>query len=645
MSVPVLGSSPRIKNMSQENHPTGNNTAPQQKQIISQLAQSGDITGARQLCTTLCEEAPNDPEAWFLLGAIHGAVSNFPEAEACCKKAIALAPEQPMLRYNLAVALLRQGKAVDAIPEFELAISMQPDFADAHRELGNAYSLNNEPLRAISSYEKAAELDPGSAATQNNLGSTYLDLDRNDEAIECFQKAVALQPDFVDAYDRLASTLINQFKFDKAIKLLKTATGKLPDTASLFALLALAYQNQGDADEALKYYEKTLSIDPDSISAQVGVAAMMALQGRYDEAGELLETLLAGYPEHPGVKTTYTTLAYKFGAADKAIKIAEREIKNNGTPERTKATYSFALAYLYEMKGELDTAFEHYVSGNRLRNARFDYTSYDRMFRTLMEKYSAENMRALPQSSNASDNVIFIIGMPRSGTSLAEQVLASHPEVYGAGELRNINYMVDSLPQTLGSSSPYPYCLDQLTEAVLDQLADEYLADLKKRSGGTGRYFTNKLPINFIHIGFINRLFPNARFIHTTRDPRDTCLSCFFKLFSGELPYAYSLTDLGKFYRLYQRMMVHWKRVLPVPIYELNYENLVFDQENETRKLIDFCGLDWNDACLHFHKTDRTVATASHDQVRKPIYTSSIGRWRSYEKYLDPLIAALRPDT
>jgi len=631
--------------MPQENHPAGNNTASQQKQVISQLAQSGDITRARQLCTTLCEEDPKDPEAWFLLGAIHGAVSDFPEAEACCKKAIALAPEQPMLRYNLAIALLKQGKAVEAIPEFELAIAMQPDFADAYRELGNAHSLNNEPLRAISSYEKSAELDPDSAATRNNLGSTYLDLDRNDEAIKCFQQAIALQPDFIDAYDRLASTLIIQFKFDKAIKLLETATEKFPEAASLFALLALAYQNQGDADEALKYYEKTRSIDPDSISAQVGVAAMMALQGRYSEAGELLETLLASHPEHPGVKTTYTTLAYKFGAADRAIEIAEREIKNSGTPERTKATYCFALAHLREKKGELDTAFEHYAAGNRFRNARFDHASYDGMFRALIKQYSAEAVRKLPQSSNSSSNVIFIIGMPRSGTSLAEQILASHPEVYGAGELRNINYMVDNLPQTLGSSSPYPFCLDQLTGTVLDQLANEYLADLNKRSGGTARYFTNKLPINFIHIGFINRLFPNAKFIHTTRDPRDTCLSCFFKLFSGELPYAYSLTDLGKFYRLYQRMMIHWKRVLPATIYELNYEKLVFDQENETRKLINFCGLGWNDACLHFHKTDRTVATASHDQVRKPLYASSIGRWRSYEKHLGPLIAALRPDT
>ena len=189
-----------------------------------------------------------------------------------------------------------------------------------------------------------------------------------------------------------------------------------------------------------------------------------------------------------------------------------------------------------------------------------------------------------------------------------------------------------------------PFCLDSLTTGLLNQLADNYLEDIKKRCGGTARYSTDKMPMNFIHLGFISLLFPNAKFIHCTRNPRDTCLSCYFKLFSGELPYAYSLTDLGKFYRLYQRLMTHWKRVLTVPVYELNYEDMVLNQGTETRKLIEFCGLDWDDACLHFHKTDRTVATSSHDQVRQPMYTSSIGRWRDYEKHLEPLFTALRLD-
>jgi hypothetical protein len=176
---------------------------------------------------------------------------------------------------------------------------------------------------------------------------------------------------------------------------------------------------------------------------------------------------------------------------------------------------------------------------------------------------------------------------------------------------------------------------------VLNQLADKYLDEIAARSGNA-RFVTDKMPLNFMHMGLIDLLFPNARVIHCRRDPLDTCLSCYFQSFSGEHTFAYSLTDLGKYYRLYRKLMKHWKKTMRIPVYELNYEDLVQDQEQETRKLLAFCGIEWNDACLSFHETRRTISTASYDQVRKPMHSESIGRWRQYEQHLGPLIDELR---
>lgn len=620
-------------------------SANQQKQMISRLAQRGDIDKAQQLCTTLCEQTPDDPEAWFILGAIYGAIPDYPEAERCCKNALALAPEHAMLRFNLAVALLKQEKCSEAIEQLEHALALHPTFADAYRELGNAQSMIGEPLSAILSYQKSIELDPGSATSFINLGNTYQNLDRLDDAAESFQQAIELQPERIDAHAGLATILIYQFKFDKVIEYLEQATRRFPDASVLLPLLATAHHQQGEADIALKYYKKALSIEPDSINAKAGLAGMLALQGKYTRAGELLTPLLENNPQNPVVKKAYVMFADHFGATQKAIEIAERELKDHGISARTKTQYYFPLAHLYEKQNKLDIAFEHYVKGNQSRDAQFNYASYLQTVNTTIDYFSKATMTRVLPSGNSSSNLVFIVGMPRSGTSLVEQILASHPDVFGAGERHDISRMVDGLQQTLNLSSPYPHCLDSLTPKVLGQLADYYLGKLNTYSTGTARYFTDKMPSNFMHLGFISLLFPNAKIIHCTRDPRDTCLSCFFKLFSGELPYTYSLTDLGRFYRLYQKTMSHWEKVLPAPIYELNYEKLISNQETETRKLVEFCGLDWDDACLDFHQTDRTVATASHSQVRQPLYASSVGRWRAYEKHLEPLFTALRTDT
>ncbi len=626
-------------------NPSGKPAAAQQKQAITQLAQTGKLEEARKRCVQLCEKHPNDAEAWFLLGAIHGANNDYVEAESCCRRALALAPDHAPLHFNLAVALAQQNKTREAAREFQQAIRLAPAYRDAHRELGNALSNLSDYAEAVASYEKAIELGEHGAVAFSGLAHAYRQTGRLDEAANMFQKALALEPDHEQTLHGYGRLLIHTYKFDRAIELLEAATRRRPRAIPLLLLLSIAYQEQGEADRARHIYERILKMDPQCVDAQVGLAGMLALQGEYDTARGMLEPVLREHPDNATAKTTFATFALQFKAAEQALELSEKEIAREDTPDKIKARFHFAIAKIREKEGDLDTAFHHYKLGNELRGAHFDHASFEHMFNLIMQSFSAEKIAALPRSSNESGNFIFIVGMPRSGTSLAEHILASHPAVHGAGELRDINYMVDSLHLKMGSPVPYPQCLDQIDTRLLNKLAQQYADQMKARAPSGFTHFTDKLPINFIHIGFIRLLFPNAPIVHCTRDPRDTCLSCYFQMFSGELPFAYSLSDLGKFYRLYEKMMAHWNGVMERPIHVLNYEAMVENQESETRKLVAYCGLDWDDDCLNFHNTRRTVATASYDQVRRPMYKGSVGRWKAYEKHLGPLLEALQPET
>jgi len=249
-------------------------------------------------------------------------------------------------------------------------------------------------------------------------------------------------------------------------------------------------------------------------------------------------------------------------------------------------------------------------------------------------------MASLPRASIRSERPLFITGMPRSGTTLVEQILSSHPDVHGAGELADIGEMAESLPARLGTQLQFPQCLSHVTTAHLDQLATGYL-DTLERLSPDARRVTDKM-LGFIYLGLIELVLPGARIIHCVRDPMDTCLSGYFQDFSRSHPYSYDLHNLGVYYRSYQKIMHNWKNVLSLPIMEVQYEDMVTNQEVTSRKVIDFCGLEWDERCLDFHKNERFVGTASYNQVRRPMYKTSLGRWKKYEQFLEPLKKALQ---
>jgi Sulfotransferase family len=318
----------------------------------------------------------------------------------------------------------------------------------------------------------------------------------------------------------------------------------------------------------------------------------------------------------------------------------ERLLKGGTTAG--EASLYFTAAELLDRAGRYDEAFSLAAKGNGLyRGERYDPAAYEHLTYPQIEYFTRERIGSMPKATVRSDKPVFIVGMPRSGTSLVEQILASHPAVHGAGELDFIHHVWVGMLDMLGSNfGQYPKCLDHLTTEQVDGMADVYLAPLVAMKPDAMR-ITDKMPQNFLHLGLIASLFPGARIIHCMRDPMDTCLSCFMTHFNHPQPFKHDLAQLGHFYRLYEKLMAHWKAVIDLRTLEVSYEEVVANPKEQSRRMVEFLGLPWDDRCLAFHQTKRPCATASVMQVRRPVYNSSVGRWRHYEKHLGRLQTAL----
>lgn len=611
------------------------------KQKVLGLLQQQRHPEARDACIRLCKHHPNDAEAWFLLGAIQGQLGNFSDAEGCCRTALTLQPTHPLLHYNLAIALLNQNRPSAAIPHFKEAIRLNPGYAEAHADLGNALQLQGEVIEALACYEQALRYNSNVAPIHFNAGNAHKKLNNREKAIACYRRALQLQPNLTDAYVELGKLLLSCYRYQDVIALMTKAVAILPNSAELPFILGTAHQEQGETDQALACYQCALDIEPGHEGALSSMAGVLGFQGKYQEARALLLPLITR--PHPDVTAViiFGHFAHRYDSEDDAIRLIDSCLLRNDLSNDTRSKLHFALAKIHDRHNNYDSAFENFRSANEYKDAQYSPMAFTRVINALKETFNHDTIERLPRSTEQSDLPVFVVGMPRSGTSLVEQILASHPMVFGAGELHAINDLVLSLPATLHSDLPYPLCIKSGTQEAFTAVARQYIDDLSDRSGGGMARVTDKMPHNFLHLGLIDLLFPGARIIHCLRDPLDTCLSCYFHNFSGEHAYAYNLDSLGTYYRQYERLMAHWRSVIRIPMLEVRYEDVVSNTEEASRILVDFCGLPWDDRCLRFHESQRTVATASHDQVRRPIYHSSVGRWKHYEAFLEPLKAAL----
>lgn len=614
-------------------------------QQVKVLMQGQRWAEAKVLCAGICQTGGNkDAEAWFLLGAIHGQLGAFDEAEKCCRQALALRPDVPVIVFNLGIALQKQEKLKEAIDCFRRAISLNPSYAEAHNELGVTLQMSgvDQLDAAVEFYRKALEIKPGYPEAHYNRAAGLRALGKNTEACENFKEALRLQPGMWKASSAYAMLLRELGDDEQRVAVLESGIRHNPDNPDLRYQLGKTMLHVGRYHEALDIFNHLLALGQDNESASAGCALVLERLGEFEKAYSLLQPFLEG-TEDIAVGMAYAALGKHIDRRAEAATLLERLLLNGKADNASQQAGYFALGKLYDELKEYDRAFACFQNAIAVGGLQCDLDTHEREFSAIMTVFNVESIQRRPRATNKSRLPIFIVGMPRSGTTLVEQILSSHSEVYGAGELKDLSNISVAIPKHLNRNIPYPYCVDAIKRKQIDEIAGSHLAKLGAFSCGATRV-TDKMPHNFLHLGLIDMLFPGARVIHCMRNPMDNCLSIYTQHFNANHSYAFNLAALGAYYRLYQKMMGHWKQALRIPILDVQYEDMVANQEEESRRLVEFCGLQWEERCLDFHKNRRSVNTFSYDQVRRPIYKKSVERWKNYERHLGPLISALGED-
>jgi tetratricopeptide (TPR) repeat protein len=479
--------------------------------------------------------------------------------------------------------------------------------------------------------------NPGNARAHFVAGRIALEGGDNDLAARHFKQALKespREPLFLvalgDASPRDHETAIEHYLKALSVR---------PDMIAALTGLARAYAMTGRSEMALELFQKILRLEPNHGTARLDLANALASVGRMDEASLVLRDSIR---QRKAVGAAYNALAKtrKFANEPPELKEILRELERDDLKSMEAINLHHAAGKILNDLKRHGEAFEHFRKANLASSENFDVDTYRLAIDGVIQAFSLEFLNSKAGLGDETELPVFIVGMPRSGTTLTEQICSSHPSVFGAGELKNLRRVMAGAGFEKNSLAEFRSALTAVTPERSRTLAAEYLRGVLKADSRVLR-FTDKMPSNFELIGFIALLFPKARIIHCRRDPIDTCVSCFTTSFNEKHAYKTNLTKLGLYYREYDRLMRHWNAVLPGRIYEIGYETLIADQETESRKLIDYLGLPWDDACLHFEKNDRAVITASNWQVRQPIYTTSVKRWKNYEGKIQPLIDAL----
>ncbi len=442
----------------------------------------------------------------------------------------------------------------------------------------------------------------------------------------------------------LSAAQVGMMKYAEARKSAMKGLKFAPKSPDLQCRLGLTYMSEHRFSEAVSEFKKAQSYQPGHTWSLRCLTDALSRQGKFEEAYETLHKEYEEQPYEIGLWFAYLKVCMKTERYDEAMKIAGTLMNDQVTVRRFRAAMLFVIGELHTKVGEYDRAYEICTEANEIAKEQFEAEKHRAGTDRVIAAWTPETIGSLDKPTRKSDPFVFIVGMPRSGTSLVEQIIASHPAAHGCGELDYINHLAGQFSKDGGGWS-YLSQIDRLTKNNLDKAAGLYIDMVSKLAPGASR-ITDKMPINQMHLGLINAILPNAKIVHCVRDPRDTFVSCYFHHFLGKgNAFTYNPTDFASCFTDYWRLMKHWKEVLDIEILDVVYEDVIADQEGQSRRLIDFIGLDWNEKCLDFHKTKRTTKTLSAEQVNKPIYKSSIARWKKHEKHLGPLLAGLPEDS
>jgi tetratricopeptide (TPR) repeat protein len=641
------------------------------------LAQQHRFDEAIAAYKKFLELRPDVPEIHRDLGAVLKASGRMDEAAASVSRAVQLKPDFADAHNDLGYIFLIQNRPDDAIAAYWKVIALKPEFAGAHNNLGNALSKKRRIAEALAAYRRAAQLEPNSAAAHNGIGNMLRQTGELDQAIAAYLTAIRLKPDFALAYFNLgqayrsagryeealsayghvlktdaddaevhanmAVVLAEMRRFDEAMAAHARLAALVPDSPVMHETLGEIMLRQHNAPAAADHFRRSVAIDPNRDSAWNGLGLALQSQGRFDEAAKCFRRVLELCPNAAiGLVYRHLVNTGRIAAGQTDIDRLTASLNEPDIPAVSRVAAGFALGKVLDEVQRFDEAFVRYAEANSLvkqlqtaAGERYDPQIVQRQLEQTIDTFTPEFFRQRRDWTEPSQLPVFIVGMPRSGTTLVQQIAASHPQVHGAGELHDIANILKTLGGTDLKSAALAWNRDAIKTA-----ADRHLQRLRSLNA-TALRIIDKMPNNIHRLGLISLLFPAARVIFCRREARDTCLSCYFQWFSIGNTFAYDLAHCGHEYIATDRLMDHWRQALPLPMIDLQYEDLVADLEGQSRRLFDFLGVPWDPACLEFHRTETTVLTASSWQVRQPIYRNSLGRWRHYERHLTPLLEVL----
>jgi tetratricopeptide (TPR) repeat protein len=595
-------------------------------QLIS-LFNKGKIKTVIQESDRLTREFPQSILPWNLLGAALRAQGNLEEAIAVFNKALLIKPDYVDAHNNIGAALAGQGKADEAIAAFNRALLIKPNYAEAHYNIGTTLAGQGKLEKAILAYNKALLIKPDYAEAHNNIGSALADQGKSEEAIAAYNKALLIKPDYAEAHNNMGNALIDQGKLERAIAAYNKALLFNPDYAEVHSNIGSALANWGEPEEAIAAFNKALLIKPDYAEVHYNKGVAFKAQGKPEEA-------VAAYKEALLIKPDYAEVHYnlsilkKYAYFDPQIVQMEKLYADASINIESRCHLCFALAKSSEDLGKLEEAFRYLKEGNALRKRvlNYDIVQDKKIFYRIKE--TANSFKNFSSNVSGEGNLptpILILGMPRSGSTLVEQIISNHSKVSGADELHFLKMF----------GSPLAEGKVEVSGDNLRAVRKQYLNAIKSLSSGLP-FVTDKMPGNFFYIGLICSALPEAKIIHVKRNPASTCWSNFKHYFSAKgLGYSCDLLDVVHYYQMYEELMLYWEEQYPGKIYHLDYEQLTTDQEYETKELIQYLGVNWEDACLYPEENKRYVKTASNLQVRKKVYKGSSEQWKKFEKYLN----------
>lgn len=656
-------------------------TQPQPKAYFDEALASlraGESADAASVCKQALEKFPRDANLLCLAARAALAMGNYKEARQILEEVTRSHPDFAVAHDVSGDLLFAEGYAGTAIKAYEQALRLDPTRSEVLTKIAKARQLiaeaqepgavagkkssggrqlafadeihsaeqlskDGDAKRAEDIYRRILKRDPDHVEAARMLAKIAVDKNYFDHAEIFLRHAVSIAPDYTRLWVDLANVLKELHKFDETLECAAKVLELEPDMAESHVVHAIALGSNGLFDEAIKAYDRALEISPDKPAVLCSLAHHLKTVGEQEQAIASYRKCISIKPDHAQAYWSLANLK-TFTFEDSEIEAMQQMLESDDLPDESRVDFHNALGLDREARGLFDEAFGHIEQCNRLRRKAEDYDPVETELRTdkNIEVFDADFLAGNDNSGNADPSPIFVVGLPRSGSTLIEQILASHSLVDGTHELFDLAFVARRIRARRKTKTRYPETLLDLSAENWHEIGTDYIESTMRYRAGAP-FFIDKNPNNFTFIGLIRLALPNAKIIDARRHPLDSCFGSYKQLFASGQQFTYDLTEVGEYYLQYRRLVDHFQQLMPGFVLDVHYEQVVADLETQVRRILEFCNLPFEPECLRFHETERAVKTASSEQVRRPIYASSVNLWRNYEHHLGELIDVLRP--